>query len=74
MVMVVAMVIVVCPTDNGFWDVPANINIYVMCVNPMTVMIVAGWDIMLFNSTYLLHHGRHRGFSLSLCRTTECQG
>jgi len=72
MVPMVAMVMVVVrPTNNGFWDIPTNVNICVMCVDPVTVMIIVGWGILLFDSTHLLHHGRHRGFSLCLCRTTE---
>ena len=59
MVMVVStmvIMVVVRPANNSLWDIPTNINIYVMCVNPMTVVIVVRWDILLFNSTYLLHH------------------
>ena len=77
MVMVVStmvIVVVVRPANNSLWDIPTNINIYVMCVNPMTVVIVVGWHILPFNSAYLLHHGRHRGLGLSIRCTAEHQG
>ena len=74
MVMVVStmvIVVVVRPANNSLWDIPPNINIYVMCVNPMTVVIVVSWDILLFNSTYLLHHRGLNCVCFRLGRKTE---
>ena len=74
MVMVVStmvIVVVVRPANNSLWDIPTNINIYVMCVNPMTVVIVVSWDILLFNSTYLLHHRGLDCVCFRLGRKTE---
>ena len=71
MVMVVVVVLGMGPANNGSWDIPADINIFVMSCNQVTMVVTVGRRILSFNSAYLLHHSRHRGSSFCVSCTTK---
>ena len=60
------MVVVVSLANYSFGYISANSNIFIMCVDIVTVTVIAGWSVLFFYCTDFVDYSGYCSSSFSL--------